>query len=216
MSAAGIEEKQPRTDEEWKNVRHNAIRVIEATNLLMMDGRQVAKPGEKSDNPGIELQPQEIQDLINKDRPTFIKWATALRNAAIPALNAIDKRDPAALGDAGEQMDSVCENCHLKYWYPNGGPPPNFGTAVGAEVGIGIRVSKTGLLAALLTAAALATAASAQPAAAGEERHGHDQGPYPPDGEAAGQPDRPDGRRSDVRANQRRQARRERDRRRDD
>ena len=27
------------------------------------------------------------------------------------------------LSEAGEAIDTACENCHLKYWYPNGGPP---------------------------------------------------------------------------------------------
>src|SRR5215218_10929119 len=48
VSAAGIEERQPKTDEEWTKVRRSAITLLEATNLLMMEGRAVAKPGEKS------------------------------------------------------------------------------------------------------------------------------------------------------------------------
>src|SRR3989442_10586081 len=39
VSAAGTEERQPRTDDEWKNVRQSAITLVEATNLLIMDGR---------------------------------------------------------------------------------------------------------------------------------------------------------------------------------
>ena len=34
ISANGVEEKAPRTDEEWKEVRRHAIMVLEATNLL--------------------------------------------------------------------------------------------------------------------------------------------------------------------------------------
>src|SRR2546422_1189109 len=66
VSAAGTEERRPKTDEDWTNVRRAAIRLIEGTNLLVMDGRHVAKPGEKSENPGIELEPQQMEDLINK------------------------------------------------------------------------------------------------------------------------------------------------------
>src|SRR5581483_10238924 len=39
VSAAGIEEKQPKTPEEWADVRRRAITLVEATNLLMMEGR---------------------------------------------------------------------------------------------------------------------------------------------------------------------------------
>src|SRR5262245_14962850 len=43
VSAAGTEERQPRTDEEWKNVHRKAIELVEATNLLIIEGRHVAK-----------------------------------------------------------------------------------------------------------------------------------------------------------------------------
>src|SRR3954471_9109914 len=36
VDAAGVHERYPRTDEEWKTVRRDAIRLLEATNLLQM------------------------------------------------------------------------------------------------------------------------------------------------------------------------------------
>jgi len=118
VTRKGIEERRPRTDEDWKNVRRRAIALIEAPNLLMMDGRKVAKPGEKSENPGIELGPEDIQDIIDHDRTTFIQRAHALQDAGLKALAAIDKKDVEGLSDAGEAIDEACEQCHLKYWYP--------------------------------------------------------------------------------------------------
>jgi hypothetical protein len=118
VSAAGTEERRPKTDEDWANVRRAAIRLIEGPNLLVMDGRHVAKPGEKSENPGIELEPQQMEDLINKDRESFIKLAHALQDAGAQALAAIDSKNAEGLLDAGETIDTACENCHLKYWYP--------------------------------------------------------------------------------------------------
>src|SRR5262245_34333221 len=116
ITRAGAEERQPRTDEEWANVRRNAIRIIEATNLLQMPGRRVAKPGEKSENPGIELAPEEIEAEINKDRSAFVGFAHGLYDAALPALQAIDAKDVQALERAGEKLDEACEKCHLRYW----------------------------------------------------------------------------------------------------
>ena len=55
VSAKGVEEKQPHTDEEWKEVRRKAIMLLEATNLLQMPGRHVAKAGEKADDSKVEL-----------------------------------------------------------------------------------------------------------------------------------------------------------------
>src|SRR5262245_7337480 len=71
VSAEGTIQKAPKTDDDWKEERRKAITLVEAANLLTMPGRHVAKAGEKSENPGIELGPEEIEDLINKDRPTF-------------------------------------------------------------------------------------------------------------------------------------------------
>src|SRR5262249_21323227 len=58
VSAKGVEEKAPHTDEDWKQVRRHAIMLLEATNLLQIPGRHVAKPGEKADDPKVELSPE--------------------------------------------------------------------------------------------------------------------------------------------------------------
>jgi hypothetical protein len=118
VSAKGTEERQPRTDDDWKNVHRHAVILVEATNLLKMDGRHVAKAKEKSENPGIELEPEQMEQLIKDDRQAFIKFAQGLHDAALPALRATEERDPKGLLDAGEAIDTACENCHLKYWYP--------------------------------------------------------------------------------------------------
>jgi hypothetical protein len=118
VTRKGIEERRPRTDEDWKNVRRRAIALIEAPNLLMMEGRKVAHPGEKSENPGIELGPEEIQEILDGDRATFVQRAHALQDAGLQALAAIDKKDVDGLSNAGETIDEACEQCHLKYWYP--------------------------------------------------------------------------------------------------
>ena len=119
VEATGVQDKFPRTDEEWKAVRRSAIRLLEGTNLLLMPGRHVAKPHEKSENPGIELEPEQIETLINNDRQTFQSLAHGLHDSALVALKAIDAKDKDALLDSGDGIDQACENCHLKYWYPN-------------------------------------------------------------------------------------------------
>jgi hypothetical protein len=118
VSASGTEEKAPRTDEDWAKVRHSAITLVEATNLLLMDGRRVARPGEKAENPKVELGPEEIEAVIGQDRQAFINFAHALNDAAMAALKGIDAKDVKGLFNAGEAIDTACENCHLKYWYP--------------------------------------------------------------------------------------------------
>jgi hypothetical protein len=115
----GVREKAPQTDEEWKEVRLRAIALVEAPNLLVMSGRSVARPGEKSKNPQVELQPEQIQTLVDADRRGFIDRAKVLQDAALLALKAADDRNKDALFSACEQLDKACENCHTHYWYPN-------------------------------------------------------------------------------------------------
>lgn len=121
VSAKGIEEKQPRTPKEWAEIRRKAVTLVEATNLLVMPGRTVARPGEKSENPGIELSPEEINAVLEKDRGTFITRAHVLNDEANKMLKAIDAKDIMGISDAGAGIDEACEQCHLIYWYPNEG-----------------------------------------------------------------------------------------------
>ena len=123
VSAKGVEEKAPHTDEEWKEVRRHAIMLLEATNLLQIPGRHVAKAGEKADDPKVELAPEQIEDMINKDRAAWIKYAHGLHDATMEALKAVEAKDKDKLLDVGNGIDEACEKCHLQYWYPNENKP---------------------------------------------------------------------------------------------
>lgn len=129
INANGIVEKVPQTEEEWINVQRGALRLVEATNLLLVPGRHVARPGEKSEAPGVELEPEEMEALINKDRPGWIARAEGLREASLEALKAIEARDAPKLFELGEKIEMACENCHTNYWYPNQVLPPGYGPA---------------------------------------------------------------------------------------
>jgi hypothetical protein len=122
----GSEQKQPSTDEEWLVVRQKAVLLAEAANLLTVEGRHVAHPGQKlKDPPGEgDFTPDQAQAEIDKDRAVFVGFAKALQDAAGGMIAAIDKRDTDAYETAGGTLDEVCENCHLRYWYPNAPKPP--------------------------------------------------------------------------------------------
>ncbi len=118
-TAAGIEEKQPRTDEEWREVHKQAILLTEGANLLLID-RHVAGEGRSLEDHGTpgNLTAAESEEAIRKDKQTFVAFALALRDVGEAFVAAADKRDPKAIIDAGDTMDQVCEGCHLKFWYP--------------------------------------------------------------------------------------------------
>ena len=119
-STKGIEDRQPRTDEEWKRVRYGAITLIEGANLLSMPGRKIA--GNPAPPAGVgagELTHAEIQQRIDSSHAAFVQFARNLQDAGLKALAAIEARDASALMDAGGSIDEACEACHVTYWYPN-------------------------------------------------------------------------------------------------
>ena len=103
-------------------VKRSAVSLVESTNLILID-RPVANPGTKSANPNVELEPAQIDKLRHDDPELWKKYVKALYDAAMPAYNAVNKKDADALGAAGEGIDTACENCHLHYWYPPGKTP---------------------------------------------------------------------------------------------
>jgi hypothetical protein len=119
QTAQGTVEVAPKSAEDWLKVRHGAVRLAEGANLLMMPGRKVALPHEKSETPGVELEPAEMDALIAKDRAGWNRRARALHEAAMTALAAVDAKDSQKLFEVGETIEHACEGCHSAYWYPN-------------------------------------------------------------------------------------------------
>lgn len=113
----GEVEKVPQNDEEWLAVRHQAMALLEASNLLLIPGRRVAAPGLTAQDAS-QLSPEQIESLISEDMTSWANFTHGLHDSVLPVLKAIDAKDPAALSDAGAEIDTACENCHLKFWYP--------------------------------------------------------------------------------------------------
>ena len=89
----GMDEHQPRTEAEWATVRHNAMILTEAGNLLMMPPRA-------------------------KDGGDWMTFAQELIDTASVALRAAEAKNVDQLYDVGGLIDETCEKCHKKYW-PN-------------------------------------------------------------------------------------------------
>ena len=114
----GIHESLPKTQEDWRDLRRAAVRIIEGGNLLTMPGRDAAPVGTKSDAPGVELEPAQIAALIEQNRETFDIFAKELQVLGSEALRASEARNAASLLDIGARMENVCESCHQTFWYP--------------------------------------------------------------------------------------------------
>jgi hypothetical protein len=123
ISAAGVEEVQPQTEEEWLVLRNHAVTLREAANLLLIRGRKVAFEGASTSIHPVELVPGEIEKLINAKWPDFVENAHGLHAAANLALNAIDAKNIADLEAAGGVIEHACETCHSEFWYPGDARP---------------------------------------------------------------------------------------------
>lgn len=119
VTAAGTEDKQPHTDEEWAAVRRHAVTLLEASNLLLIEGRRVAPEGASTSSVKAELNPDEIQKGITARRADFIQHAHALHDTVQQAIVAIDAKNAEELVKVGGNIDQVCEQCHKQFWYPN-------------------------------------------------------------------------------------------------
>jgi len=121
VTPSGAVDKAPKNDEEWLDVRNKALLMVEGANLLMVPGRHIATGtfDAKAAHDAGELTPPEMEKLVAKDRATWNRLASAFRDAAMVALKAAEAKKPQDVQAAGEVVDSACENCHLKYWYPD-------------------------------------------------------------------------------------------------
>ena len=118
VSAKGVEDIVPKTDEDWEKVRDYAVTLVEATNLLLIPGRHVAEEGKKAADKS-ELSPEQIEQKIKGDWNMWASHVAKLHDVAMESIAAIDKKNADALLEAGDHLDKACEDCHLVYWYPN-------------------------------------------------------------------------------------------------
>ena len=120
VTAKGIVDTKPVTDDDWAKVRIGAVTLAEGSNLLKMM-RPVAPPGDKNNSAGPnapELSPEQIQAKIDGNRALWNKHADELRDEALKVMELVKTKNADALFQAGSRLDRVCENCHLEYWYP--------------------------------------------------------------------------------------------------
>ena len=87
-SADGIVTTAPETNEDWLELRKHAVTLVESTNLLLMEGRRVAATGSRSEMPGVDLEPEEIQTLLDEDRAAWDRLVDNLHTSGVEVLRA--------------------------------------------------------------------------------------------------------------------------------
>jgi len=95
QTKSGIKENHPHTNQQWEDLRGRALMLIEATNLLTMDNRRVAREGDqKLDDEGTQgnLSAEQSQQAIDANRSVFIGFAKAMGVVGEQMLKAIDAK----------------------------------------------------------------------------------------------------------------------------
>lgn len=109
-------------DQRWADIaeRADAVRAA-ALEIAAMDPLVVAKPGVKISDEGIPggHSAAMVQERFDKDPQTLRDMANALAVHAGDMAEYARAHDAAHLGPLIDQLDGVCENCHLEYWYPD-------------------------------------------------------------------------------------------------
>jgi len=120
MTKDGVEEREPKSDEDWDRVQVGAVSLAEGAYLLKVP-RPWTPPGDVNNSTGPnppELSPTQMQAKLEKDPVFWEAKIQALRNAALEVVEIAKKKDTSALFSASADLDEACEACHLEYWYP--------------------------------------------------------------------------------------------------
>lgn len=117
--ASGTITRAPKTDEDWQALRNAAVTLLEAPNLLVMEGRPLLKAGAKveSEDEGWVSNGAQIQAALDKDRPVFNERAWRLQGTAQDVLAAVDRRDVERLEAASSKLLETCHTCHSQFWF---------------------------------------------------------------------------------------------------
>ncbi len=110
------------SEDDWKQIAAAAEEVSKrAEALASADHLKVALPGVKiqsEGNPGA-WGAAEVQRAIDANPKAFQAQAKSLADIAVATVKAAKARNAMAMGDAANDIDGICEDCHKQFWYPN-------------------------------------------------------------------------------------------------
>ena len=90
VTAEGVEERHPKSEEEWQAVKAAAVNLTETGNLLMIAPRA-------------------------QDGGQWMKNVQAMMAQGQRMIEAIDRKDTKQMFDVGSDLYDTCTNCHMHY-----------------------------------------------------------------------------------------------------
>jgi hypothetical protein len=110
------------TDERWEQLAAKSDEVQKAAlTIVGLNPVLVVKPGVKISDEG---EPgghtgAMVQARVDKDPQHLRDMAQALADHMADLSKAARAHDAGKAGPLIDQLDGVCENCHLDFWYPD-------------------------------------------------------------------------------------------------
>ncbi len=102
-------------------------KLLEIGRSIEAGGRDLAAAHVVAAMPGAKLQDEaapgaskasDVQRFIDAKPAFFRKHALELQSTGAGLVTAVTQRDGKKLTDLSNQLDEVCENCHMAFWYP--------------------------------------------------------------------------------------------------
>ena len=111
------------SDDDWNKLAAAAVDLQQAALDLaaLKPPIVIVKPGVKiadQDVPGGDTV-ESVKANVDKDPEGLRDHANSLAQDMADLAKAANKHDAAAAGPIINQLDGVCESCHLEFWYPS-------------------------------------------------------------------------------------------------
>ena len=111
------------TEADWKKLAAAATSLHSAALELasLPDPLTVVKPGAKIAFEDTDWgdKATAVQHNVDQDPQGLRDLANELASHSSDIVTAANNRDAATAGKLINELDGVCESCHVKYWYPS-------------------------------------------------------------------------------------------------
>lgn len=110
------------TEDRWRELESRALALRDAAlEIATMDPILVTRPGVNISDEGVVggHSAAQVQREIDKDPQKLRDMAQALAVHTGDLAQAASTRDIERAALLINQLDSVCESCHLEFWYPD-------------------------------------------------------------------------------------------------
>jgi len=108
------------TEDGWTKIEEGAYQLGEESYRMASATRYVATGPNMVDGEvpeGVSTR-EEIQATIDADPEDFRALSQSMADMAAQIYDAAQTRDAAKAGEMIFTLDTVCQSCHVKYWYP--------------------------------------------------------------------------------------------------